>query len=114
DRLEPEGILGELHHHVRLAGIYRHFLLLVADRADQQSNVALRDGDSEGAIGRRLATPWPPTSVFVASPTGTSPNKRVTRPVTSRPCAGAGTGARPSARTASANIACLLMRCLRL
>src|SRR5438094_857857 len=44
------------------------------------------------------ATPWPPTSVIVASPTGTSPNKRVTRPVTSRPCAGAGTGARPSAR----------------
>src|SRR5256885_13407000 len=57
-------------------------------------------------------TLWPPTSLIVAGATGTPPTARVTRPVTSRPWARAGTGVRLSARTAAANTTCLLMRCL--
>src|SRR5205823_3084307 len=58
DRLELERILREGHHNVRLAGLHEHFLLLVADRADQESNVARRDRDAERAVGRRLGDAW--------------------------------------------------------
>src|SRR6266545_2230362 len=58
------------------------------------------------------ATFWPPTSTTVAPTTGTSPNARVTRPVTSRPCAPATAGTKPRARSADANVKVLLMRCL--
>ena len=52
--LELEGILREGHHDVRLARLHGHFLLLVADRADQEANVPRPHPDAERAVGRRL------------------------------------------------------------